>query len=80
MNKPISMNQKGMILIPAQVRKKYHFHEGSKFIILDIEGKLELIPIYDDFAEIQRFCPTREEFHQSYEEAHQRDLEIEDKE
>jgi len=77
MSKPITMNKKGMVLIPATLRKKYKFHEGSKFIILDIEGKLELIPIYNDFQEIQKICPTKEEFQQSYEESREIELELE---
>ena len=79
MSKTITMNRKGMVLIPASLRKKYQFHEGSKFIILDIEGKLELIPIYDDFTEIQQICPTREEFQKSYEESREVELELENR-
>jgi AbrB family looped-hinge helix DNA binding protein len=45
--KTVKMNDKGMITIPSQLRKKHKWKEGDEFKILEIEGHLEIIPIFD---------------------------------
>ncbi|WP_457559334.1 AbrB/MazE/SpoVT family DNA-binding domain-containing protein [Candidatus Harpocratesius sp.] len=77
MIKTVSVNHKGMITIPANIRKKYHIKENSKLVILDLDGKLEIVPIYDDFSEIQQKLSSREKFKQSYEESIKIELELE---
>ena len=43
--KPITMTNHGMITIPASLRKEYKFRDGDKFLILEDEGTLRIIPI-----------------------------------
>ena len=76
-NKTIIVDGKGMITIPAPLRKKYNLHEGSELIILDIDGKLEIVPIYDDFVKIQQKLSSRKIIEKSYEESIKTELELE---
>ncbi len=76
-NITIIVDRKGMITIPAPLRKKYDLHEGSELVILDIDGKLEIVPIYDDFAKIQQKLSSREVIEKSYEESIITELELE---
>jgi len=76
-NKTITVNRKGMITLPAIIRKKYNIHEGSELIILDIGGKLEIIPIYNDFIKIQQKLSSRKIVEKSYEESFKTELELE---
>jgi len=76
-NKKIIVDRRGMITIPAPLRKKYNLHEGSELVILDIDGKLEIVPIYDDFAKIQEKLSSRKVIEKSYEESTKIELELE---
>ena len=76
-NITIIVDRKGMITIPAPLRKKYDLHEGSELVILDIDGKLEIVPIYDGFAKIQQKLSSREVIEKSYEESIKTELELE---
>ena len=72
--KSVRLNEKGMITLPSSIRKKHNWKEGDEFVILEIEGHLEIIPILNldklpkmnvhDFATI-------------YEKSHDEELEIE---
>ncbi len=44
----VVMNSRGMITIPANIRKKYKFKEGSRFIILELDDQLTIIPIQSE--------------------------------
>ena len=39
---------KGQVLIPVQLRKKYHIHKGSRLAVLDGDGQIILKPVADD--------------------------------
>lgn len=43
----LTISQKGWVVIPAELRKKYHLEPGSKVIIVDYGGMLVLIPTLD---------------------------------
>ena len=77
MNKTISVNRKGMITLPAALRKKYDIREGSQLIILDIEGKIEIVPLYDDFGQVQQKLSTRKVMEKSYEASIPIELDLE---
>ena len=78
--KTITINKKGMITIPVKIRKKYNLHEGSEIVILDINGSLEIIPILDDFSEIQKRLAPREEMAKLYDEIKEEELRLENAE
>jgi AbrB family looped-hinge helix DNA binding protein len=44
----VTVSQKGWVVIPADLRKKYGIKPGSKLQFVDYGGALELIPIPDD--------------------------------
>lgn len=77
-NKIITVNRKGMITLPSPLRKKYNLHEGSQVVILDIEGKLEIIPIFEDFSQIHEMLSSRKTRETSIEESDKLELELED--
>jgi AbrB family looped-hinge helix DNA binding protein len=41
----VTINSRGTITIPANLRKRYHFKEGSKFLVLELFDGLTIIPI-----------------------------------
>ena len=44
----VTVSQKGWVVIPAELRKKYGIKPGSKLQFVDYGGALELIPVHDD--------------------------------
>ncbi|HME52607.1 MAG TPA: AbrB/MazE/SpoVT family DNA-binding domain-containing protein [Candidatus Lokiarchaeia archaeon] len=44
-NKTITVNEKGMITIPYQLRKKYNLSKGSEVAVIEIEGNITVIPL-----------------------------------
>ncbi|MCF2141300.1 MAG: AbrB/MazE/SpoVT family DNA-binding domain-containing protein [Candidatus Lokiarchaeota archaeon] len=77
MSKIITVNRKGMITIPVNIRKKYNIKENSKLVILDIDGKLEIIPIYEDFSKLQQNLSSREKIKESIKQSIDIELKIE---
>lgn len=47
MSKIITMTNRGMITIPASIRKKFHLQDGQPLAIIEHEDKIVLIPIID---------------------------------
>jgi AbrB family looped-hinge helix DNA binding protein len=41
----VTVSQKGWVVIPAELRKKYGIKPGSKLQFVDYGGTLELVPI-----------------------------------
>ena len=41
----VKTTEKGQVVIPAEIRKKYHITKGTKVIILDKDGQIILKPI-----------------------------------
>lgn len=46
--KIMTVSQKGWIVLPAELRKKYHLHPGAKVAFVEIEGGLQLVPVPED--------------------------------
>lgn len=44
----VTVSQKGWVVIPAELRKKYGIKPGSKLQFIDYGGALELVPIPDN--------------------------------
>ena len=45
--KPIIVNNKGMITIPVDIRRKHHLDPGTAVSIMEIHGHLEIIPLIE---------------------------------
>lgn len=41
----LTISNKGWVVIPAELRKKYHLHPGSKVTIVDYGGVMSIVPV-----------------------------------
>lgn len=41
---PVIVSEKGWIVIPAELRKKYNLHPGAEVSVVDYGGVLALVP------------------------------------
>ena len=44
----LTISSKGWVVIPAELRKKYHLHPGKNVNVVDYGGVLALVPVLDD--------------------------------
>ena len=44
----ITISNKGWVVIPAELRKKYHLTPGTEVVIVDYGGVLSIVPAYKD--------------------------------
>jgi AbrB family looped-hinge helix DNA binding protein len=42
------ISNKGWVVIPAELRKKYHLTPGTEVVIVDYGGVLSIVPAYKD--------------------------------
>ena len=42
---PVTVSEKGWVVIPADLRKKYHLHPGAVVSVVDYGGVLALVPV-----------------------------------
>ncbi|MEA2008483.1 MAG: AbrB/MazE/SpoVT family DNA-binding domain-containing protein [Chloroflexota bacterium] len=45
---PVKISQKGWVVIPAKLRRKYNLFPGSEMHVVDYGGVLSLVPAMDD--------------------------------
>jgi AbrB family looped-hinge helix DNA binding protein len=43
-----TISQKGWVVIPAELRKKYHLTPGTQVIVVDYGGVLSIVPAVQD--------------------------------
>ncbi len=70
------VNKKGMVTIPAKLRKKHDLREGSEVAFVELEGAIVLIPILD-FESLRPFLPTRKQMEKIYDESREIELKLE---
>jgi AbrB family looped-hinge helix DNA binding protein len=44
----VTLSQKGWVVIPAELREKYHWKSGDKVKVVDYGGIVSLIPILEN--------------------------------
>ena len=44
----LTISNKGWVVIPAEMRKKYHLNPGTKVVIVDYGGVLAIVPAVKD--------------------------------
>jgi AbrB family looped-hinge helix DNA binding protein len=44
----LTISSKGWVVIPAELRKKYHLMPGTEVVIVDYGGGLSIVPAYKD--------------------------------
>ena len=76
-SKPLVINNKGMITIPAELRKKYNLQPGTKVTIVEVNGHLELLPVVD-INKLRKHHAS--EFLESIEEARKTEIALENEE
>ncbi|MHA1682182.1 MAG: AbrB/MazE/SpoVT family DNA-binding domain-containing protein [Promethearchaeota archaeon] len=76
-NKSLVINNKGMITIPAELRKKYNLQPGTKVTIMEVNGHLELVPVVD-ITKLRKHQAS--EFLESIEEARKTEIALENEE
>ena len=73
----VTLNERGMVTIPLEIRKKFNLKKGSKAIIMEIDGNIEIIPLRT-VEEMEAACTiSRERMAQIYDESHDQELKLE---
>ena len=44
----VTVSQKGWVVIPAELREKYHWKSGDQVKVVDYGGIVSLLPVLDD--------------------------------
>lgn len=44
----VTISQKGWVVIPAELRKKYHLSPGTEVVVVDYGGVLSIVPALRD--------------------------------
>jgi AbrB family looped-hinge helix DNA binding protein len=71
------VNEKGMITIPFQLRRKYNINKGTEVAIVEIDGNITIIPILSK-AELEASRTiTLAEMEAAIEDSTKQELEIE---
>jgi len=55
-----TINAKGMITIPSEIRKKYNLTPGDKCKILDLGDEIIIIPLNKNYLEKYRIFSSRD--------------------
>jgi len=75
--KTVKITNKGMISIPAILRKKFHLKDGDYIIIEENEdGTMQITPIIP-LDELKKNSATVEEFREIYHKSKQEELDLE---
>ena len=46
--KTVTVSKKGWVVIPADLRKKYHLEPGTKVVVVDFGDGVTLVPVPDN--------------------------------
>ena len=75
--KSVKVTNKGMISIPANIRKKYNIKDGDYIVVKEEEnGTIKLIPI-EDINSLRNRALTVEESREIFEQSRREDRELE---
>lgn len=44
----VTVSQKGWVVIPVELRNKYHWNSGDRVRVVDYGGVVSLVPVRDD--------------------------------
>lgn len=75
--KSVKVTNKGMISIPAAIRKKYNINDGDYVVVReDEDGTLRLIPI-ESIESLRKRALTIDESREIYKQSRKEDKELE---
>lgn len=76
--KPVTITNRGMITIPASIRKHLDLNDGDRVVIIEDEGTLRIIPIMPVEKLRERSCNAEQMIH-LLEKSRAEELELENK-
>lgn len=74
--KTVKVTNRGMICIPASLRKKYNIKDGDRISIIEDENGMRIIPI-EDIDSLRRRSISAKKMLKIMEEAKKEELELE---
>lgn len=75
--KPVKVTNKGMISIPAAIRKKYNINDGDYILVKEVKNKvIQLIPI-ESIESLRNKALTVEESREIFRQSRKEDMELE---
>ena len=74
----VKMTNRGMITIPANLRKKYGLKDGDQVIVIEDEGMLRIIPV-QSIESLQKRALTTKEMVEIQKMSREEELELENK-
>jgi AbrB family looped-hinge helix DNA binding protein len=76
-DKVVKVTNKGMISIPAEIRKKYNISDGDYMLVTEAEnGDIKIIPIESEES-LRKKGLTIEEFRKVFNQSRKEDMELE---
>ncbi|MHA1112326.1 MAG: AbrB/MazE/SpoVT family DNA-binding domain-containing protein [Promethearchaeota archaeon] len=72
----VKVTNKGMITIPAKLRKKHNIKDGDRVAVIEDENGIRLVKLAD-LDELRKISYTSKELKKMMEESREEDLEME---
>lgn len=73
----VKVTNRGMITIPASLRKKYGLQDGDQVIVVEDEGMLKIIPL-ESIKSLQNRSVTTKEMLEILKRSREEELELEE--
>lgn len=73
----VKVTNRGMITIPASLRKKYGLRDGDQVIVVEDEGMLKIIPL-ESIESLQNRSITTKEMLEILKRSREEELELEE--
>ena len=73
----VKVKNRGMITIPASLRKKYGLRDGDQVIVVEDEGMLKIIPL-ESIESLQNRSITTKEMLEILKRSREEELELEE--
>ncbi|HME53589.1 MAG TPA: AbrB/MazE/SpoVT family DNA-binding domain-containing protein [Candidatus Lokiarchaeia archaeon] len=75
--KNLAINEKGMVTIPYQLRKRHNLHKGTEVAVVEIDGNITIIPIMSKEEFEKSRTITLSEMEKAYNESYDQEVELE---
>ena len=73
------MTNRGMVTIPSKIRKKLGYKDGKEFMVIEEDGIVKIIPLYD-IREKQDWTLDTSEIIKKIQEDRKSDIDVENRE
>ena len=73
------MTNRGMVTIPSKIRKKLGYKDGKEFIVIEEDGIVKIIPLYD-IREKQDWTLDTSEIIKKIQEDRKSEIDVENRE